>query len=53
MKINWNKLIVNLTVWLVAEITLNAMGLDTLADYGEFLFGKHQTIEVTYTVTIQ
>jgi len=49
MTINWKKLILNLTFWLASEITLNAMGLDTLADYGEFLFDKHQTIEVTYT----
>jgi hypothetical protein len=27
-------------VWLVAEIILNLLGLDNLADYGEFVFDK-------------
>jgi hypothetical protein len=41
MKIKWKKLITKFTVWIVAEVLLNSMGLDTLADYSEFFF-EHQ-----------
>jgi hypothetical protein len=30
-------------VWLAAELLLNFVGLDTLADYSEFLFEKELT----------
>jgi hypothetical protein len=32
------KLIKQTLIWLVAEVVLNWVGLDTLADYGEFVF---------------
>lgn len=38
MKILQSKSITKLTIWLVAEIILNAIGLDDLADYSEFVF---------------
>lgn len=53
MEINWNKLIINLTVWAISEIALNLIGLDTLADYSEFLYGKHQIVNVTSAIAIQ
>ena len=37
MKIQWRKLLLKLTIWLVVEIVLNLMGLDDMADYSEFL----------------
>jgi hypothetical protein len=38
MKLEWKKVLVKSTVWLAAEIILNLLGLDTLADYSEFLY---------------
>ncbi|MBE9044827.1 hypothetical protein IQ255_10475 [Pleurocapsales cyanobacterium LEGE 10410] len=53
MEIKWNKLIANIAVWTVAEITLNAIGLDTIADYSEFLTSKHQTIVIEQAIAHQ
>lgn len=33
----WQRFLVNGTVWLTTEVVLGMMGLDHLADYGEFL----------------
>ena len=41
MKVRWKKLLVTTTLWLVAEIWLNFLGIDDLADYGEFIFEQH------------
>jgi hypothetical protein len=41
MKLRWKKLLCQVIVWLVAEIILNLLGLDNLADYGEFVFDKN------------
>ncbi len=38
MKIQWKKLLVKTIVWLAAEIILNLIGLDNLADYSEFIY---------------
>ena len=38
--IKWHKLITNLIIWLTAEILLTCLGLDDLADYGEFVEKK-------------
>ncbi len=40
MQIKWKTLLSKTFIWLVAEIVLNSMGLDTLADYSEFVFDK-------------
>lgn len=40
MKVPEKKLLFKITVWLVAEILLNASGLDNLADYSEFIFER-------------
>ena len=34
--LRWRKLLFNLSIWLTAEIVLTVLGLDNLADYGEF-----------------
>jgi hypothetical protein len=44
MKTQWNKLWVKTISWLVIEIILNLLGLDNLADYSEFIFGKEVMI---------
>ena len=46
MNVKWSKLIVNLTIWTLSEVTLNLVGLDTLADYSEFLTSQYQVILV-------
>jgi len=33
----WHKLFAKLLFWLIAEVVFNAVGLDNLADYSEFL----------------
>ena len=38
MPIRWKKLLHTTLIWLAAEILLNSLGVDTLADYGEFVF---------------
>jgi hypothetical protein len=45
MKMQWKKIWVKTTIWLVTEIMLNLLGLDNLADYSEFLFEKEVAIE--------
>jgi hypothetical protein len=40
MKTQWKKVWLKATVWLAAEIILNLIGIDNLADYSEFIFDK-------------
>ena len=35
------KWLVRIIVWLAAEIMLNFLGLDNMADYSEFIFEKN------------
>ncbi len=44
---NWQKLVTNLAIWAIAETTLNFVGLDTIADYSEFLLAKSEMELVT------
>ncbi|MGF1542242.1 MAG: hypothetical protein ACFCU5_17660 [Pleurocapsa sp.] len=37
MNIKWSKLILKTIIWLSAEMYLTAIGLDNMADYGEFV----------------
>lgn len=45
MKIQLEKMLVRIIVWLVAEIVLSSQGIDNLADYSEFIF-EHRKLEV-------
>ncbi|MGQ4648622.1 hypothetical protein [Lyngbya aestuarii] len=38
MQVQWKKILVKTSVWLTAEIILNLIGLDDLADYSEFIY---------------
>lgn len=38
MNVRWQKLLVKISFWLAAEISLNLLGIDDLADYSEFIF---------------
>ncbi|GAB4378609.1 MAG: hypothetical protein Kow00121_30950 [Elainellaceae cyanobacterium] len=42
--IQWKKLIAKLVIWGTAEIVLNLLGVDQLADYSEFL--SHKDTEI-------
>jgi hypothetical protein len=44
MQTRWKKVIVKVTAWLAAEIILNLIGLDSLADYSEFLYEHEVTV---------
>ena len=48
MNINWQKLATNLAIWAISEVTLNAVGLDTIADYSEFLSAQAEVQNVQY-----
>ena len=39
-----NKIVLKIIVWLIAEIILNFVGLDDLADYSEYLFEKNLVV---------
>ena len=41
MRVKWKKLLAKTLVWLAAEILLNCLGVDDVADYSEFIFEKH------------
>lgn len=40
MKWKDKKLLARIVVWLVAEVYLNLMGLDNIADYSEFVYER-------------
>lgn len=40
MNVRWKTLMTKATVWLMAEILLGLLGLDDLADYGEYRFSS-------------
>ncbi len=44
MNVQWKKLIVITIVWLAIEIFLNFLGIDNLADYGEFIFEREVVV---------
>ena len=43
MQFQWHKLINKVIFWLLAEIILNLVGLDNMADYSEFLLTERIT----------
>lgn len=36
MQVRWKRLLIQSIVWLSAEVILTSIGLDDLADYGEY-----------------
>lgn len=55
MQVRWQKLFQRVGFWLAAEILLNLLGLDNLADYSEFIFDQdweldqknHRTVKIS------
>jgi hypothetical protein len=37
MKVRWQKLLLEVTFGLATEICFNSLGIDAIADYGEFI----------------
>ena len=48
--IRWKKLLFDMSIWLVAEIILNIIGIDDLADYSEFLQGAKSNVSLNSAV---
>ena len=46
MKPSSKKLLIKCLFWLAAEIILNFVGLDNLADYSEFVFEKNLIVSI-------
>ncbi len=44
MKINWTVFLTKAGFWLVAEVGLNLLNLDDLADYSEFIFEQNAAL---------
>lgn len=53
MQVKWGKMAAKITVWLTAEILLNLVGLDNLADYGEFVSGEYLTSQRPFQMVLQ
>lgn len=41
MTVRWKKLILRVGVWLTLELFFDSVGLDTIADYSEFVFERN------------
>lgn len=48
ISIQWQKVWLKATIWLAAEIILNLIGLDNIADYSEFIFDREVVVEINY-----
>jgi hypothetical protein len=45
MRKKWKKLLIQVVILFVSEIVFNFLGLDTLVDYGEFVFCREVIIQ--------
>lgn len=53
MQNKWKKLFAQTVIFLASEILFNSLGLDTLADYSEFVFSKEVIIQLAvYNINI-
>lgn len=49
MNVRWKKLLLKTTLWLVAEICFNFLGIDDLVDYSEFIFERPEIVQPLLT----
>lgn len=42
----YGKLIIKLLFWCIVELMLNALGMDSIADYGEFMTRRNHVCQV-------
>lgn len=47
----WLKISAKVAFWLAAEIVFNCIGIDDLADYGEFVFKTKLLVNLNYVYT--
>ena len=47
IEIRWKTLLSKSLIWIVAEILLSCLGVDTLADYSEFVFDKTALVRLS------
>jgi len=54
MQVRWKRLFLQSLLWLSAEVILTSIGLDDLADYGEFHAASKQAAiaQLAYTTPI-
>jgi hypothetical protein len=45
MMVGWNKRLFKITLWLLAEVTFNLLGVDEMMDCSEFLFAREMLIQ--------
>jgi hypothetical protein len=43
MTTQWKQLLIKITVWAALEVAFNLIGLDSIADYSEYLFSFSYT----------
>ena len=48
MKMKRKPLIAKVVMWIAAELILSNLGMDTLADYSEFIFDARSTLWPSY-----
>lgn len=53
MQVKWGKMVVKIAIWLTAEVLLNLVGLDNLADYSEFISGDHSIDQRPFQIALQ
>jgi hypothetical protein len=41
LRIKWQKLIFKVGVWIALELFFSYLGVDTIADYSEYIFERH------------
>ncbi len=51
-RIRWKILLTRMLFWLIAEIMLNCLGIDDLADYGEYVFERSPVSSLSTLVTL-
>ncbi|MEL6494942.1 MAG: hypothetical protein AAFQ41_07440 [Cyanobacteria bacterium J06623_7] len=46
MKIKWRKLVFRMSVWFALEAFFGYVGVDTMADYSEYIFDRHSITSI-------
>ncbi len=52
-KTKWKQFVYKIGVWLAAEICLNLIGLDNIADYSEYIFAQDLDLKIKNRRTVK
>jgi hypothetical protein len=52
MKVCWQKLLLKVIFWLAIEIYFNSLGVDTIADYSEFISNQKSSYLATNSLSL-